>query len=34
MADLAPAAFDKDLETANLIDLLENARGNKVTRLP
>jgi hypothetical protein len=27
------AAFDKDLEKANLIDLLEKARGNKVTRL-
>jgi hypothetical protein len=27
------AAFDQDLETANLIDSLEKARGNKVRRL-
>ncbi|MET4482100.1 hypothetical protein ABIB66_006662 [Bradyrhizobium sp. F1.13.3] len=27
------AAFEKDLEKANLVDLLEKARGNKVTRL-
>lgn len=27
------ATFEKDLETANLIDSLEKARGNTVTRL-